>query len=140
MAGLYAVVGMLQLMVNIGVMLKGSTAMITAVSGGQINPNIAICAMTVIFIIYGIAGGLSAAILTDFVQGILTIVLSFLILPFALSVVGGMAGLRESIQNPDMFKIVAPDGITAFYIAVISFNALLGWVTQPHNMGLVVCQ
>ena len=135
-AGLYAVVGMLQLMVNIGVMLKGSTAMITAVSGGHINPNVAICAMTAIFIIYGIAGGLSAAILTDFVQGILTIVLSFLILPFALSAVGGMAGLRQSIHNPDMFKIVAPEGITAFYIAVISFNALLGWVTQPHNMGL----
>jgi Na+/proline symporter len=135
-AGLYAVVGMLQLMVNIGVMLKGSTAMITAVSGGQINPNVAICAMTLIFIIYGIAGGLSAAILTDFVQGMLTIVLSFLILPFALSAVGGMTGLRESIQNPDMFKIVAPADITAFYIAVISFNALLGWVTQPHNMGL----
>ncbi len=135
-AGLYAVVGMLQLMVNIGVMLKGSSAMITAVSGGQINPSIAICAMTVVFIIYGIAGGLSAAILTDFVQGILTIVLSFLILPFALSAVGGMAGLRESIQNPDMFKIVAPDEITAFYVAVIAFNGLLGWVTQPHSMGI----
>ena len=135
-ASLYAVVGMLQLMVNIGVMLKGSSAMITAVSGGQINPSIAICAMTVVFIIYGIAGGLSAAILTDFVQGILTIVLSFLILPFALSAVGGMAGLRESIQNPDMFKIVAPDEITAFYVAVIAFNGLLGWVTQPHSMGI----
>jgi Na+/proline symporter len=135
-ASLYAVVGMLQLMVNIGVMLKGSSAMITAVSGGQINPGIAICAMTVVFIIYGIAGGLSAAILTDFVQGILTIVLSFLILPFALSAVGGMTGLRESIQNPDMFKIVAPAEITAFYIAVIALNGLLGWVTQPHSMGI----
>jgi len=135
-AGLYAVVGMLQLMVNIGVMLKGSSAMITAVSGGQINPNIAICAMTVVFLIYGIAGGLSAAILTDFVQGILTIILSFLILPFAMSAVGGMAGLRESIQNPAMFKIVAPAEITAFYIAVIAFNGLLGWVTQPHSMGI----
>jgi Na+/proline symporter len=135
-AGLYAVVGMLQLMVNIGVMLKGSSAMITAVSGGQINPGLAICAMTVVFIIYGIAGGLSAAILTDFVQGILTIILSFMILPFALSAVGGMTGLRESIQNPDMFKIVAPAEITAFYIAVIALNGLLGWVTQPHSMGI----
>jgi len=135
-AGLYAVVGMLQLMVNIGVMLKGSSAMITAVSGGHINPSIAIFGMTLVFIIYGIAGGLNAAILTDFVQGILTIVLSFLILPFALSAVGGMAGLRESIQNPDMFKIVAPNEITAFYVAVIALNALLGWVTQPHSMGI----
>ncbi|UCG56229.1 MAG: sodium:solute symporter family protein [Phycisphaerales bacterium] len=135
-AGLYALVGMLQLMVNIGVMLKGSSAMITAVSGGQINPSIAICGMTVVFVIYGIAGGLSAAILTDFVQGMLTIVLSFLILPFAMSAVGGMAGLRESIQKPNMFEVVAPSEITAFYIAVIAFNALLGWVTQPHSMGI----
>jgi Na+/proline symporter len=135
-AGLYAVVGMLQLMVNVGVMLKGSSAMITAVSGGHINPGLAICAMTVVFVIYGIAGGLSAAILTDFVQGILTIVLSFLVLPFALSAVGGMVGLRESIQNPDMFKMVAPDEITAFYVAVIAFNGLLGWVTQPQSMGI----
>ena len=35
-----------------------------------------------------------------------------------------------------MFKVVAPEGITAFYIAVISFNALLGWVTQPISMGM----
>ncbi len=135
-AGLFAVVGMLQMMVNIGVMLKGSSAMITAVSGESINPALAIMAMTVMFVIYGVAGGLSAAIVTDFVQGILTIVLSFLILPFALSAVGGLTGLHESIQNPDMFKIVAPKEITFFYIVVISFNALLGWVTQPHSMGM----
>ncbi len=135
-AGLFAVVGMLQLMVNIGVMLKGCGAMVSAVSGGSINPNLAIVSMTVMFVIYGVAGGLSAAIVTDFVQGLLTIVLSFLILPFALSAVGGMAGLRETVANPDMFKIVAPYEITTFYIAVISFNALLGWVTQPHSMGM----
>ncbi|MBW8001350.1 MAG: sodium:solute symporter family protein [Planctomycetes bacterium] len=131
---LFAIVGMLQLMINIGVMLKGSSAMITAVSGGAINPSYAIIAMTVMFVIYGVAGGLSAAIVTDFIQGLLTIVLSFLILPFALSAVGGISGLKESIANPDVFKIVAPKEITAFYIAIISFNALVGWVTQPHSM------
>ena len=89
---LFAIVGMLQLMVNIAVMLKGASAMITAVSGQQINPRIAIAAMTVMFVIYGIAGGLSAAIVTDFIQGLLTIVLSFLILPIALSSVGGISG------------------------------------------------
>jgi len=135
-AGLFAVVGMLQLTVTIGIMLKGSSAMITAVSGGAINPVHAVVAMTVMFVIYGVAGGISAAIVTDFIQGILTIILSFLILPFALSATGGLAGLRESIANPDMFKIVAPSEITAFYIAVISFNALVGWVTQPHSMGV----
>jgi len=135
-AVLFALVGVLGMVVDIGVMLKGASAMITAVSGGSINPNLAILTMTIMFVIYGILGGLNAAIITDFVQGILTIVLSFLILPVALSAVGGMSGLRETIQNPDMFKIVAPEEITAFYIAVISFNALLGWVTQPISMGM----
>jgi len=135
-AVLYALIGMLQLMVNIGIMLKGSSAMITAISGGQINPDFAIWAMTVMFVVYGIAGGLNAAIVTDFIQGLMTIILSFLILPFAISAVGGMTGLREAVANPDMFKIVAPDEIGALYIFMISFNALIGWVTQPHSMGM----
>ena len=135
-SGLFAFVGVLQLTVSIGVMLKGSSAMITAVSGGGIDPDLAIWAMTAMFVVYGVAGGLSAAIVTDFIQGLLTIVLSFLILPFALGAVGGVAGLRATVGDPSMFRIVAPDEITAFYIAVISFNALLGWVTQPHAMGL----
>jgi len=131
---LFAVVGVLQMMVNIGVMLKGSSAMITAVSGGSIEPNLAIVVMTIMFVIYGMAGGLSAAILTDLIQGLLTIVLSFLILPFALAKVGGMTGLREAINDPAMLEIVAPGEITAFFIAVVAFNALVGWVTQPHTM------
>jgi len=135
-AALFAVVGMLQLMINIGVMLKGSSAMITAVSGGAVPPGYAIMAMTVLFVVYGLAGGLNAAILTDVVQGILTVVLSFMILPFALDAVGGMAGLRASIRDPAMLRIVAPTEITAFYIAVISLNALIGWVTQPQSFGM----
>jgi len=134
---LYAVVAMLNLTVNIGVMLKGSSAMIEAVSGGTINPTYAILAMTVMFVIYGVAGGLSAAIVTDFIQGILTIVLSFLILPFALQAVGGMSGLRATIDNPDMFRLVSVGGeIGLFYIIVISLNGLVGYGTQPHTMGL----
>ena len=138
-AVLYAFVAILNLTVNIGVMLKGSSAMITAVSGGAINPNLAIAAMTVMFVVYGVAGGLSAAVVTDFVQGMLTIVLSFLILPFALAAVGGMTGLRETINNPDMFSIVGTGStaeITIFYIAVISINGLIGYGCQPHTMGL----
>ena len=45
---LFAILGTLQLMVNIGLMLKASSAMITAVTGGQINPDYAIAGMTAI--------------------------------------------------------------------------------------------
>lgn len=134
-AMLFAVVGMFQLMVNIGVMLKGSGAVITASSGGLVSPNIAIIVMTVLFVGYGIAGGLSAAIVTDFIQGILTVVFSFMLLPFVLHAVGGLAGMRDAISNPDMFSLVAPKEIGVFYIIVIAINALVGIVTQPHTMG-----
>ena len=133
-SGLYAVMGMLPLLVAIGVMLKGSGVMVEAVSGGAISSNLAIIAMTVMFVIYGVAGGLSAAIATNFIQGLLTIVLSFLILPFALAKVGGMSGLRQSISNPDMLSLVAPGEINLFFIIIIAFNALIGWVTMPETM------
>ena len=82
-----------------------------------------------------LAGGLAAAIITDFVQGIMTIVFSFILLPFALEAVGGMAGLRQAISDPQMFSLVAPAEIGFFYIAIIALNALIGIVTQPHTMG-----
>jgi len=90
--------------------------------------------MTVVFVIYGVAGGLAAAIITDFIQGILTIIFSFLLLPLILSAVGGMDGIREAIADPQRLSLVAPAGITAFYISVIAFNGLVGIVTQPHTM------
>lgn len=133
-SGLYAVMGILPLTVALGVMLKGSGTMVEAVSGGAISSNLAIVAMTGIFLIYGIAGGLSAAIATNFIQGLLTVLLSFLILPFALGQVGGMSGLRQSISDSDMLSLVSPGEITLFYIIIIAFNALVGWVTMPETM------
>jgi Na+/proline symporter len=132
---LYAVVGVLNLAVNIGVMLKGSSEVIAACTHGMISANLAIIIMTVIFVAYGVAGGLGAAILTDFIQGVLTIIFSFLLLPLILNAVGGMSGLRETIKDPQMFSLVAPAEIGFFYIAVIAFNGLVGIVTQPHTMG-----
>ncbi|MBW7991062.1 MAG: sodium:solute symporter family protein [Planctomycetes bacterium] len=133
-SGLYAVMGILPLLVAIGVMLKGSGAMVEAVSGGAISSKLAIIAMTIMFVVYGVAGGLSAAIATNLVQGLLTVVLSFIILPFALVKVGGMSGLRESISEPGMLSLVSPGEITLFYIIIIAFNALVGWVTMPETM------
>ena len=135
-AMLFAVVGMLNLAINIGIMLKGSGAVVQASTGGLVSSNIAIAVMTVMFVVYGMAGGLGAAIITDFIQGVLTIIFSFLLLPFILNAVGGLDGIRAAIPNPDeMFSLVAPGEIGLFYIVVIAFNGLVGIVTQPHTMG-----
>ena len=132
-AMLFALVGLLQYTVNIGVMLKGSAHVIEAGTGGGVDANWAIAAMTVLFVAYGIAGGLHAAVLTDFIQGVLTIFFSFLLVPFVLNAVGGLTGLREQL-SPDMLSLVAPKEIGFFYVAVIAINGLIGIVAQPHIM------
>jgi len=132
-AMLFAVVGLIQYTVNIGVMLKGSAHVIEASTGGTLDANWAIGIMTVLFVAYGMAGGLHAAVLTDFIQGVLTIVFSFLLLPFLLNAIGGLAGMREQVPA-DMLSIVAPAEIGVFYVMVIAFNGLVGIVTQPHTM------
>jgi len=132
---LYAVVGMLSLMVVIGMMLKGSGEVISAATGEIISANKVIALMTIMFVIYGVAGGLAAAIVTDFAQGVLTIIFSFLLLPLILNAVGGLEGLRQSISDPGKLSLIAPAEIGVFYIAVIAFNALVGIVAQPHTMG-----
>lgn len=132
-AVLFAIVGLLQYTVNIGVMLKGSSAVIEASTGGMLNADWAIGIMTVLFVAYGMAGGLHAAVLTDFIQGVLTIVFSFLLLPFLLNAIGGLTGMREQVP-PDMLSIVAPAEIGVFYVLVIAFNGLVGIVTQPHTL------
>ncbi|MFA7691273.1 MAG: sodium:solute symporter family protein [Candidatus Hydrogenedentes bacterium] len=134
-AGLYAFVGMGLLTVNIGVLQLGAASMIEALTGGAVSRYAAVLAMTALILFYGIAGGLVAAILTDFLQGILTLVLSFLLIPYALSAVGGFSGLHEGIQDSHMFSLVAPGEINLFYIIMLCTSALVGIVTQPHTMG-----
>jgi Na+/proline symporter len=112
---------------------------IDAATDGALPANAMILIMTVLFVIYGIAGGLSAAIVTDFVQGILTILFSFMLLPIVMNAVGGLDGMKETIAplfpEKDMFSLVAPGDIGVFFLIMISINSLLGVVVQPHNMG-----
>jgi Na+/proline symporter len=136
---LYSLLGLAKFMVNIGLMLKGTAVIIDAVTAGQLSADVMILVMTVLFVVYGMAGGLGAAIVTDFMQGILTILFSFMLLPLALSAVGGMDGLRFSLAElrpeTDMLSLVVPGDIGVFFIFMIAFNSLLSVAVQPHNMG-----
>ncbi len=129
---LYSLISIVMMITTIGLMLKGSGAVIEGASGGAISSEVAIIFMTLLFVGYGAAGGLSAAIVTDFVQGILTIAFSFLLLPSVMGAVGGFDGIRATINDPAVFSLSAPEGIGVFYITIISINALIGIVTQPH--------
>lgn len=135
-AVLFAVIGMANMSVKIGVMLKGAGALIESGTGMVIQTEVAIFAMTIMFVVYGAAGGLSAAILTDYLQGILTIIFSFLLLPFILSEVGGMCGVRATITDPQLLSLVAPGKISLFFVIMMAVQALVGIVAQPYIMGV----
>jgi Na+/proline symporter len=134
-AMLYALVGMSNLAVNIGVMLRASSEVISSGTGGLLSADLAIALMTIIFVLYGVAGGLAAAVITDFIQGVLTIIFSFLLLPLIMDAVGGMAGIRAAVADPAKLSLVDASEIGLFYVIVIALNGLVGIAVQPHTMG-----
>ena len=135
-AVLFAVVGIANLSVKIGLMLKGVGVLIESATGSWIDTQWAILAVTCMFVLYGAAGGLAAAIVTDYAQGLLTILFSVMLLPFVLSAVGGMQGVRETIADPNMLSLVAPGKVTWFFVIMMSLQALVGIVAQPFIMGV----
>jgi Na+/proline symporter len=135
-AVLFALVGMASMSVKIGLMLKGGGALIEAATGTAFDADWAIAVITVLFVVYGIAGGLAAAIVTETVTGLLILTFSFMLLPFVLRAVGGMQGIRETVTQPGMLSLVAPEGITVFFVVMMSLQALVGIVAQPHIMGV----
>ena len=117
------------------VMLYGSGRMVEALTAHAITLPWAIAIMVVCFTVYGVAGGLVAAVWTDFFQGILTIIMSFLLVPFMWLEVGGRTGLAERL--PDIqaaFSLRAVGEIGVFWIAMNAVNSLVSVVVQPHIM------
>jgi len=137
MASLYAFLAVIILMLNIGTMVLGSARIIEGLTGGDISFFWGLFIITAMFIIYGLAGGLVAAALNDVIQGILTIAFSFLMIPFAVSKAGGFHALHEQVSKNasyDMFSLVAPYGITWFFILMIVINGIINWAVQPHTI------
>lgn len=106
----------------------------------------AILAMTVLFVAYGMAGGLGAAIVTDFIQGILTVAFSIMLLPFVFSKIGGLGALQDAaeskpglfdfVASPEVASILGQEPITFFYVGMLSMTALMGIIVQPHIIGV----
>ncbi|RJP35522.1 MAG: sodium:solute symporter family protein [Candidatus Omnitrophota bacterium] len=130
---LFVIVSAVSMTINIGVMLQGTGLVISSMTGGAISQSAAVWIMTLSFIIYGMAGGLVAAVITDLIQGIFIIFLSFLMVPFALWTVGGLEGIRIH-ASPAALHLVSSHAITIPVIALLSLNAMVGIVAQSQVM------
>ncbi|MBD3376830.1 hypothetical protein GF406_17465 [candidate division KSB1 bacterium] len=121
---------------NMGAMLQGAAKIISVATGNLISPNGVVVGMTVAFILYSFFGGLVATAYTDFIQGFMIIVLSMMLIPLGLDVVGGFEGMRQTL--PDNFFQLYSDvsGLTAFTISMLAINGIVGITAQPHMMSM----
>ncbi|MGW8180176.1 MAG: sodium:solute symporter family protein, partial [bacterium] len=87
-------------------------------------------------ILYSFIGGLVAAAWTDLVQGFLIIALSFMLVPLGWEVVGGMAGMKETLDT-HMFSLATPEGLGFWFIFVLTLNGLVGIMAMPHILAAV---
>lgn len=115
-----------------------------------INPNYIIIAMGIVAAIYGILGGLTAAYFTDLIQGTMIILLSLILIPFALMGItskygsGGEGlfdgfGIMHDMLPEEFFDILgsahASDFTWYYLTAVVTMN-LIGIIVQPHQLSV----
>jgi Na+/proline symporter len=133
---LYSIVGLSFYVLSIAMLLRGAGAAISGATGGQVPVNGSVILLSVLFSTYVLAGGLVAAAYTDFLQGVMIIVLSILLVPAGLSQIGGMSALHQKLE-PAMLSITAPVGAKEgdpWFVIAMSILSLVGIVAQPHVM------
>lgn len=136
MGAIYIVFALCFFVINTGSMLKGAGKVISQSTGGSVGVDEIVWAMTVLFILYSFVGGLVAAAWTDLFQGFLIIALSFMLVPLGWSVVGGLDGMKASLE-PFRFSLATPSGIGPWVIAMLTVNGLVGIMAQPHMLAAV---
>ncbi len=115
-----------------GVMLQGAAKVISVASGYFMSPTAVVVTMTIAFILYSFFGGLISSAYLNFVQAMMIIVLSILLIPSGLYAVGGFSGMRE-VLPPDFFKLFSSaSGMGVFMILMLAVNGIVGITAQPH--------
>lgn len=129
----YAAKGLVYFTLNAGIMLKGTGTAIEAVTG--ISTDIVVFILLAVFLTYSVLGGLVSAMVINVIQGMFILILSFLLIPFALNAAGGMSAIKADLPE-HMFSFVAPTEVTLFFIITVVINSLVGIVVEPHHMSI----
>lgn len=135
MGACYTAFALIFFTLNMASMLKGAGKVISQATGGGIEVNHTILAMTAVFVLYSVTGGLRAAVWTEVLQGFLILTLSFLLIPLGWGLVGGLAGMKASLA-PHYFSLSTPQGIGPWFIFMLTLNGLIGIVAQPHMVAV----
>ncbi len=131
----YSLMGLLYYIMDTGLILKGTGTALHAVTHGEISSSVIIISITIFFLLYSVIGGLASALVVNLIQGFFILILSFLLIPFAINAGGGIEAIKAHLPAY-MFSFVAPKEATLFFIIMVVINGLIGVVVQPHQMAL----
>ncbi len=110
---LFKTVAILGTPISIGFGIKSAAIVVTVMTGGAVDGTWAVAAIALPTIVYSLMGGVIAAYATDVLQGLLIIVLSFLLIPFAVVRAGGAAPLDAAIAD-NLTALIAREGAGGF--------------------------
>jgi Na+/proline symporter len=133
---LYSVVALTYFVQSIAMLLRGAGAAIAGATGGALPTQHSVILLSILCSTYVMAGGLVAAAYTDVFQGIMIIVLSVLLIPAGMNLIGGWEGLAQKL-DPAMLSITAPPGAREgdpTFVIAMSLLGLVGVVVQPQVM------
>lgn len=135
MGMLYGFMGVVINISFMALMILGSGRLLEALSGGVLHFSWVVWVMPLTFLVYSLIGGMIATVWNDFFQGILTIVMSLLLVPFLLSALGGIGGVQAKALNVnELFRLIAPGEIGLYWIIAAAINQMFSVVAQPHIM------
>ena len=97
---LYSIFGMFVCTIFTAVLLFGSARLVEALTAGAITKSVGIFSIGIVAFSYGIVGGLIAAVWNDLLQGIMTIVMSTMMIPFFWLRIGGLSHFRQALPDP----------------------------------------
>ncbi|MDN5205629.1 sodium:solute symporter family protein [Fulvivirgaceae bacterium BMA10] len=111
-----------------------------------INENVLIWSICILVLLYTALGGLEAAFYTDMLQGVFIILLSFILIPFALfninqnfggeGVLNAFTHLHEQLPE-NLFEIFGSPTVidfTWYFIIVAAVVSIVTVVTQPNQL------
>jgi len=136
MGVLYSIFAILFFVFAQGAMLKGGGKVIAVATGDLISVHAIVVAMTIAFIVYSFFGGMIASAHANFIQALMIIVLSFMLIPFGLQAVNGFSGMRETLPD-GFFNLYSSElGLGGFTILMLAINGIVGITAQPHMVSM----
>ena len=145
-SALYILVASTGMVICLASVLLATTSTVQGMMGKSTVPNAEawflgiLCVSTLTFMVYCYWGGIVAAIRTDFIQGLMMIVLSFLAVPAALNMpsVGGLRGLQATLaaasatQGNDLLSMFDPNRFDIWVVLLLCIQAPLSAMALPH--------